>query len=104
MFSPKCCATSRTSRIELSNTSRAVKIGGNPSSKPTSTTAPITWHTYPMAPAQVNSSVILPLGPEAIFGGGVDGAGEGAAAVAVAYSTTRERRNPAGEVGTRSGA
>ncbi|KAL0904519.1 hypothetical protein M5K25_026643 [Dendrobium thyrsiflorum] len=95
MFSPKCCATSNTRRIGLSSTSRAVRIGGSPSSNRTSTTAPITWHTRPTAPAPVNSSVTLPLGPpEALAGDGGEGAG---AAAAVAYSTARERRKPMGE-------
>lgn len=95
MFSPKCCATSSTRRIEFSRTSKAVKIGGNPSSNLTSTTAPMTWQTLPIAPAPVNSSVIFPLGPPDPFAGG----GEGAAAEAaeVAYSTARLRRNPFGE-------
>ncbi|CAL9206120.1 unnamed protein product [Musa hybrid cultivar] len=71
-------------------------MGGNPSSKRTSTTAPITWQTWPMAPAPVNSSVIFPLGAAAAFGGGAEGAGA-AEAADVAYSTARERRNPVGE-------
>ncbi|URE41809.1 hypothetical protein MUK42_13250 [Musa troglodytarum] len=89
MFSPKCCATSRTSRIWLSSTSSAVRIGGRPSSNLTSTTAPITWQTFPIAPAPVNSSVILPLGPGGVLTGGGVGCG---AAAEVAYSTARERR------------
>jgi hypothetical protein len=61
MFSPRCCATSSTRRMLLSSTSSAVRIGGSPSSNRTSTTAPMTWHTCPMAPAPVNSSVVLPV-------------------------------------------
>jgi hypothetical protein len=78
VLSPKCCATSKTNRIELSNTSNAVKIGGRPSSNLTSTTAPMTWQTLPMDPAPVNSSVIFPLGAGVLGGEGGDGAGAAA--------------------------
>lgn len=71
----------------------------------TSTTAPMTWHTLPMDPAPVNSSVILPLYVE-LFGdddnGGVDVGGDGAGAVAaadVAYSANRLRRTGEDRIG-----
>jgi len=48
-------------------------------SKRTSTTAPMTWHTCPMAPAPVNSSVILPPPVFPVAGGGVAGAAWAAA-------------------------
>jgi hypothetical protein len=48
--------------------------GREPSSKRTSTTAPMTWHTCPMAPAPMNSSVILPPPVFPVAGGGVEGA------------------------------
>ena len=79
MFSPKCWATSSTNRTECPWTSSAVKIGGKPSSNLTSTTAPMTWHTCPIDPAPVNSSVILPL----FFGAGGAWAGAAAAAAEV---------------------
>ena len=83
---------SRTNLTEWSKTSRAVRIGGNPSLNLTSTTAPMTWHTCPIAPFPVNSSVILPLP----FFSSDFGEGESVAAVAVevAYWEARERRNP----------
>lgn len=42
VFSPKCCATSKTSLTSWFSTSKAVRIAGNSPSKCTSTTAPIT--------------------------------------------------------------
>ena len=42
VFSPKCCATSKTNLGDLSATSNALRISGRPSSNCTSTTAPIT--------------------------------------------------------------
>ncbi|RXH77259.1 hypothetical protein DVH24_023533 [Malus domestica] len=48
-------------QIELSRSSRALRIGSNPSSNLTSTTAPITWQTLPTASFPVKSSVIFPL-------------------------------------------
>ncbi|KAB8100501.1 hypothetical protein EE612_031052, partial [Oryza sativa] len=95
MFSPRCCATSSTRRMLWSSTSSAVRMGGNPSSNRTSTTAPMTWHTCPTAPAPVNSSVILP--PPVAFP--VAGAGGAAsfAAAAVAYAAARLKRYPDGD-------
>uniref|UniRef100_A0A0A9GAF6 ATPBM n=1 Tax=Arundo donax TaxID=35708 RepID=A0A0A9GAF6_ARUDO len=57
-------------------------MGGRPSSNLTSTTAPMTWHTCPIAPAPVNSSVIFP--PPVVFptAGGEGGAAWVAAEVA----------------------
>ena len=43
VLSPKCCATSKTSRIGKSGTSSAVVMDGKFPSKRTSTTAPITY-------------------------------------------------------------
>lgn len=94
--SPKCWATSNTSLEEWSRTSSAVRIGGKPSSNLTSTTAPITWQTCPIAPFPVNSSVIFPPPPTSFFAGGAEG-GAAAAAAAVAYSATRLSKNPCGE-------
>mmetsp|Transcript_26105 Transcript_26105/g.84505 ORF Transcript_26105/g.84505 Transcript_26105/m.84505 type:complete len:219 (+) Transcript_26105:1130-1786(+) len=47
VFSPKCCATSSTSRPCSVCVSRAFMIGGNASGNCTSTTAPITDTTLP---------------------------------------------------------
>ena len=47
LFSPRCCATSKTSLFPELSTSNAVKISGNAPSNWTSTTAPITWMIFP---------------------------------------------------------
>jgi len=47
LFPPKCWATSRTKRCCVPCTSRAFKIGGSSPSNYTSTTAPMTWDTFP---------------------------------------------------------
>ena len=43
VFSPRCWATSSTSRLPLLSVSSAVRIAGRSPSKATSTTAPMTW-------------------------------------------------------------
>ena len=48
---PRCCATSSTSLGVRFCTSRALRMGGSPSSNWTSTTAPITATTRPLAAA-----------------------------------------------------
>src|SRR5215831_7283939 len=48
VFSPSCCATSRTNVRSLRSTCSAVRISGNSPSKRTSTTAPMTWVIVPM--------------------------------------------------------
>ena len=50
VFSPRCWATSRTSRLPLLEVSSAFRIGGNSPSNATSTTAPMTCEMRP-APA-----------------------------------------------------
>lgn len=58
----------------------------------------MTWHTSPIAPAPVNSSVIFPVGPPGVpFLGEDGGHGANAAAAAEAYSDTRVRETPVGE-------
>ena len=54
----------------------------------------MTWHTFPIAPFPVNSSVILPPPLVGSDFGEVDGEVDGgvAAAAEVAYSLTRVRR------------
>mmetsp|Transcript_3318 Transcript_3318/g.7484 ORF Transcript_3318/g.7484 Transcript_3318/m.7484 type:complete len:237 (-) Transcript_3318:25-735(-) len=47
VFSPRCCATSRTRRTSWSCTSSAERMGGRCSSNCTSTTAPMTCVTRP---------------------------------------------------------
>ncbi len=47
VFSPRCCATSRTRRLPWFLVSSEFKISGRCSSNCTSTTAPITWRTLP---------------------------------------------------------
>lgn len=59
VFSPKCCATSNTTLRLWSCTSNAVKMGGNPFSNFTSTTAPITVAMEPTLPAPVKSADLL---------------------------------------------
>ena len=49
VFSPRCWATSSTSRLPLLSVSSAVRIAGSSPSKVTSTTAPITWLILPLA-------------------------------------------------------
>src|SRR5882672_9475555 len=46
--SPRCCATSRISRLPLLSVSNALRISGNGPSNCTSTTAPMTWVTRPI--------------------------------------------------------
>src|SRR5258706_3332970 len=46
--SPRCCATSRTSRLPLLSVSSAFRISGSGPSNCTSTTAPMTWVTRPI--------------------------------------------------------
>src|SRR6266550_241844 len=46
--SPRCCATSRISRLPLLSVSSALRISGNGPSNCTSTTAPMTWATRPI--------------------------------------------------------
>lgn len=48
-YLPKCWATSKTSLLSLPCTSRAFRMGGNPSSNWTSTTAPMTATIRPVA-------------------------------------------------------
>lgn len=48
-YLPKCWATSKTSLLSLPCTSKAFRIGGNPSSNWTSTTAPMTATIRPVA-------------------------------------------------------
>lgn len=48
-YLPKCWATSKTSLVSLPCTSRAFRMGGNPSSNWTSTTAPMTATIRPVA-------------------------------------------------------
>jgi len=57
-------------------------MGGKPSSNRTSTTAPITWQTFPIAPFPVNSSTTFPPETAPPFGG--EDGGEGLAAADVA--------------------
>src|SRR5262245_41940997 len=47
VFSPRCCATSSTSRLPLLSVSSAFRMAGRWPSNWTSTTAPITWVTRP---------------------------------------------------------
>lgn len=47
LLPPKCCATSKTKRCCVPATSSAFKIGGSSPSNYTSTTAPITYETFP---------------------------------------------------------
>src|SRR5690349_20056299 len=49
VFSPRCCATSRTRRLPPFLVSSAFKIAGRWSSNCTSTTAPMTWVILPTA-------------------------------------------------------
>jgi hypothetical protein len=60
VFSPRCWATSSTSRLPLLSVSSAVRIAGRSLSNATSTTAPMTW-------AMVPSVVLLSTGAVAIF-------------------------------------
>mmetsp|Transcript_5450 Transcript_5450/g.18294 ORF Transcript_5450/g.18294 Transcript_5450/m.18294 type:complete len:239 (+) Transcript_5450:1279-1995(+) len=48
VLSPRCCATSRTSRISWPSTSRLLRIAGSGPSNCTSTTAPMTVVTLPV--------------------------------------------------------
>src|SRR3954465_529960 len=49
VFSPRCCATSRTRRLSPFLVSSAFRIAGRWSSNCTSTTAPMTWVIFPTA-------------------------------------------------------
>src|SRR5437870_3291241 len=65
VFSPRCCATSRTRLRPALSTCSALRIDGNSPSKWTSTTAPMTWVIVPtILEAMIRSSPILQrLGP-----------------------------------------
>ena len=57
VFSPKCCATSNTKRFSPFMVSSALRIFGRSPSKATSTTAPVTCVTRPVAPLRVEDDI-----------------------------------------------
>ena len=61
VFSPRCCATSRTRRLPPFMVSRALRISGRSPSKATSTTAPVTWVMRPVAASLFAMCLILPV-------------------------------------------
>ena len=77
VFSPRCCATSRTRRLPLLSVSSADKIEGSWPVKVTSTTAPITWLMRPVAPTTLTA-----VWPDPALGAGALLAAFGAAAFA----------------------
>src|SRR5690606_31034817 len=91
VFSPRCCATSSTRRLPWLSVSSAFRIAGKLSSKATSTTAPMTWRTRPVAPVAALRGAALVLaaafaGATAFFAAAALGAAAafGAAAAALA--------------------
>ena len=60
-FSPRCCATSSTSRLPRFLVSSALRIAGRCPSNCTSTTAPITWRTRPITLVAIVLSYFLVL-------------------------------------------
>ena len=55
LLSPRCWATYKTRRWSWPWTYKEFRIGGRVESKCTSTTAPITWETYPEGWAGVSA-------------------------------------------------
>jgi hypothetical protein len=83
VFSPRCCATSRTSRLPPFIVSSAFRIGGRSPSNCTSTTAPMTCDTRPAGPL-----AIIAVAPDFAAAGFAAAAFAGAALAAAAGTFT----------------